>query len=89
MAKPQKMKKPVRTNKPNQTKRVSNMPQKENQQAGEKKVVFLPGINVADLASAMSVSNAHVIKKLMMLGVMANINDVLDRDTVELIADDL
>lgn len=87
MAKQIKTKKVVHKNN-NRNQRVSNVPQKENKQAGEKKVVFKNGMNVADLATSMQVANAQVIKKLMMLGVMASINEVLDRDTVELIASD-
>ena len=37
---------------------------KENKQAGEKKVVFKNGMNVADLATSMQVANAQVIKKI-------------------------
>ena len=42
-------------------------------------------MNVSDLASAMNVSNALIIKKLMNMGMMTSINVAIDRDTIELI----
>ncbi len=43
-------------------------------------------IAVKDLASKMSCTAAEIIKKLLFLGVMANINQEIDFDTAELVA---
>ena len=41
---------------------------------------------VADVATGLNVSPAQVIKKLMMLGIMASQTQTVDRETIELIA---
>jgi translation initiation factor IF-2 len=46
-------------------------------------------ISVADLASQMSVKSTEVIKQLMKLGIMATINQILDRDTAQLIVEEM
>ena len=46
-------------------------------------------IAVGDLAQAMSIKAGELIKKLMELGVMVTINDVLDQDTAALIVEEL
>ena len=43
-------------------------------------------MTVGQLADELEKETAEIIKKLMMLGVMATINQELDKDTVELIA---
>lgn len=43
-------------------------------------------MTVGQLADELGKESAEIIKKLMMLGVMATINQELDKDTVELIA---
>jgi len=48
-------------------------------------VYYKEGMNVADLAAALKVTNAMIIKKLMQMGMMASVNQVIDRDTIELI----
>ena len=58
---------------------------KENKSKKVEVVFFREGMNVSDLASAMNVSNALIIKKLMNMGMMTSINEVIDRDTIELI----
>ena len=58
---------------------------KENKAKKVEVVFFRDGMNVSDLASAMNVSNALIIKKLMNMGMMTSINEVIDRDTIELI----
>ena len=40
------------------------------------------------LAEKLNVESAGIIKKLFLLGIMANINQSLDEETLELIADD-
>ncbi len=45
-------------------------------------------ITVGDLASKMGKGAAEIVKKLMLLGIMATVNQTIDFDTAELIADD-
>lgn len=52
--------------------------------------VLIPDeITVAELASRLKVNVSEVIKKLMMLGVMAGQNEVVDFDTASLVAEEL
>lgn len=46
-------------------------------------------IVVSELASRLKVTATEVIKKLMGLGVMASINEVVDFDTAALVAEEL
>ena len=46
-------------------------------------------ITVAELASAISVKSAEVIKALMKMGVMATINESLDQDTATLVVEEM
>ncbi|MFU8793257.1 MAG: translation initiation factor IF-2 [Acholeplasmataceae bacterium] len=52
---------------------------------GPKVFTYRPDMNVAEVAAEMGVSNAVMIKKLMQMGLMAGINQVIDRDTIELV----
>lgn len=45
-------------------------------------------ISVSDLAQQMSVKSGAVIKELMKLGVMANINQMIDQDTATLVVEE-
>ncbi|HFJ5519730.1 TPA: translation initiation factor IF-2 [Enterococcus faecium] len=49
---------------------------------------YTEGMNVADIAKKIHREPAEIIKKLFMLGVMVNQNQVLDKDTIELLATD-
>lgn len=52
--------------------------------------VLIPDeISVTELASRLKVTAAEVVKRLMLLGVMANVNMTLDYDTAYLVADEL
>ena len=46
-------------------------------------------ITVGELASRLKVNSGEVVKKLMMMGVMASVNQVIDYDTAYLIGDEL
>ncbi len=46
-------------------------------------------ISVGELASRLKVNSGEVIKRLMMMGIMANINQTVDFDTAFLVADEL
>jgi len=51
-------------------------------------VVYSENMTVGDLATSLNVSAAEIIKKLIGLGIMANLNQALAFDVVELIAVD-
>ena len=53
------------------------------------KVLIPDEIVVSELASRLKVNVAEVIKKLMMLGVMASQNETIDFDTASLVAEEL
>lgn len=53
------------------------------------KVLIPDEIVVSELASRLKVTATDVIKKLMGLGVMASINEVIDFDTASLVAEEL
>ena len=46
-------------------------------------------ITVGELASRLKVTSSEVIKRLMMMGVMATVNQIVDYDTAYLIGDEL
>ena len=46
-------------------------------------------IMVSDLASRLKVTSAEVIKRLMLMGMMATVNQTIDFDTAALVADEL
>ena len=54
----------------------------------KRKIKIQEGITVAELARRMGVKAAALIKKLVALGVMATINQLLDNDTATLLAAD-
>ena len=54
-----------------------------------KKIVIPDSITVRELAQLMGISAVDVIKELMKNGVMANINQRLDRDTAVIVAEEL
>ena len=75
-----------KTNKNNK----NNKPQNEVAETKEmpSKITYQEGITVGELAEKLNVESAGIIKKLFLLGIMANINQSLDEETLELIADD-
>ncbi|WP_159566049.1 translation initiation factor IF-2 [Budvicia diplopodorum] len=52
-------------------------------------VIIGETITVADLANKMAVKGSQVIKALMKLGAMATINQVLDQETAQLVAEEM
>lgn len=52
------------------------------------KITFSDSLTVAELAKKLHREPSEIIKKLFMLGVMATINQSLDKDAIELIATD-
>ncbi|MCL2559545.1 MAG: translation initiation factor IF-2 [Turicibacter sp.] len=57
-------------------------------EAEENVVYYSEELTVGDLCDTIGKSSAEVLKQLLMLGIMASVNQSLDRDTVELIADE-
>ncbi|WP_290033856.1 translation initiation factor IF-2 [Ligilactobacillus cholophilus] len=51
-------------------------------------LVYTVGMSVADIAKKIHREPAEIIKKLFMMGVMVNQNQSLDKDTIEILADD-
>ncbi len=67
--------------------RKPNAPKKPKQE--ENKVfIYKNDMTVADVAQGLNISNAVMIKKLMSQGLMATVTQVIDRDTIEVIAID-
>lgn len=60
-----------------QVKKVKELPAK---------ITFSESLTVAELAKKLYREPSEIIKKLFLLGVMATINQVLDKDAIELIA---
>ena len=74
--------------KQNTAKNNDKKPQKEAPKEPESKTfTYEEGITVGELAEKLGVDASKVIKDLFMVGVMANINQSLENESVELIAD--
>jgi len=78
-----KSKPPVKTT----TRETREHEKDENQ--GPKGIVINVPITVAGFADQISKSSSEIIMKLMRLGIMANINQNIDEDTVLVLADEL
>lgn len=76
--------------KANEDKRQDNFAGRQQTQIVETpdKITFSGSLTVGDLAKKLSKEPSEIIKKLFMLGIMATINQDLDKDTIELIATD-
>ena len=66
--------------------RMTNVPVKEEQE--ENVVYYSEDLTVGELAEMIGKSTAEIIKQLLLLGMMATVNQTLERETVELIADE-
>ncbi len=67
--------------------RISNVPKKQ-QTIKKGTAVYTKDMTISEFAKAIEIPVAEIIKKLMKLGVMANMNQVVSRDTLEEIAFD-
>ncbi|WP_027726016.1 translation initiation factor IF-2 [Tuberibacillus calidus] len=80
------------TNKKHKGKRGRNDRAKTPRQDLEiklpEKITFVDSLTVSELAEKLGRQATEIIKKLMVLGIMATKNQVLDKDTIELICDD-
>ena len=63
------------------------MPQRKDRPLPET-LVFSEGMNAQELGKILHREPAEIIKKLFMLGIMVNQNQSLDKETIELIAED-
>ncbi|WP_278925720.1 translation initiation factor IF-2 [Staphylococcus auricularis] len=85
-----------KNNKKNKKNKIQNQKQNKKNQHGKQsepkempsKITYEEGITVGELANKLNVDSSGIVKKLFLLGIMANINQSLDDETVELIADD-
>ncbi|MBQ2909195.1 MAG: translation initiation factor IF-2 [Bacilli bacterium] len=62
--------------------------QSNEQVQDENVILYKEGMNVSELAALLEVAPVELVKKLMGLGVMANINQVIDYDTAEIVVTD-
>ncbi|WP_010282333.1 translation initiation factor IF-2 [Bacillus timonensis] len=85
-----------RDNKRNKNKQRGNHRSNNNHQPVQpkpekklpEKITFIGSLTVGELAKKLGKEPSEIIKKLFMLGVMATINQELDKDSIELIASD-
>jgi translation initiation factor IF-2 len=71
----------------NRKKLVSNIPSKQGTtETASDQVGFKDGMTVGEFADALGVGSTEVIKQLMMLGIMASINNSLSFEQAELVA---
>lgn len=85
----QQKSKPARGGKKNKNEQAKKQPEKKERKKAEPLHVLIPSeISVGELASRMKKSPAEVIKKLMLLGIMATVNETLDFDTASLIIEE-
>ncbi|MDW2876901.1 MULTISPECIES: translation initiation factor IF-2 [Bacillaceae] len=78
-----------RNNRNNQNKgkqHTNHAPQPRKEKELPAKITFSDSLTVAELAKKLHREPSEIIKKLFMLGVMATINQDLDKDAIELIA---
>jgi translation initiation factor IF-2 len=68
------------------TQQVQQQPQKRKERELPAKITFSESLTVAELGKKLHREPSEIIKKLFLLGVMATINQDLDKDAIELIA---
>ena len=66
--------------------RIANVPVKEDAEANI--VYYSEDLTVGELAERLGKSTGEIVKQLLMLGMMATVNQTLDRETVELVAEE-
>jgi translation initiation factor IF-2 len=73
-----------------QTNQQTQTPAKkaESKQSVPSKVTYSTPITVGEFAEKLNKEPSEIIKKLMFLGVMATINQELDKDTIDIIAEE-
>jgi translation initiation factor IF-2 len=69
-----------------QVQQQQQQPQKKKERELPSKITFSESLTVAELGKKLHREPSEIIKKLFLLGVMATINQDLDKDAIELIA---
>ncbi|PPA72023.1 translation initiation factor IF-2 [Jeotgalibacillus proteolyticus] len=72
----------------NQKSKTPYQPAPVKQKELPEKITFVESLTVAELAKKLHREPSEVVKKLFMLGVMATVNQELDKDAIELICTD-
>lgn len=67
---------------------AKKLQQEQRLKSVEKDISILETITVGDLAKKMNLRASDIISKLISMGTMARVNDVIDSDTATIIADD-
>lgn len=83
--KPQSMR--AKSKKETEAQRLARIAEQRKKQ--QIKITVPEEITVGDLAKLLRMTATEVIKKLMSLGVMATVNEVIDYDTAEIVATEL
>jgi len=81
-------KKNNKQNKNNNNNKNNSQPKQEEPKEMPSKITYQEGITVGELAEKLNIDSSGIIKKLFLLGIMANINQSLDEESLELIVDD-
>ncbi len=88
--KPQYKQNSKKNNNQGKNKNFNNYSKPKQQQPLPKlPLVYVDGMTVGDIAEVTKRSSADIIKSLMMLGILANQTQSVDRDTAELLAGEL
>ena len=77
----------ARSKKETEAQRLARIAEQRKKQ--QIKITIPDEITVGDLANLLRMTATEVIKKLMVLGVMATVNEVIDFDTAEIVATEL
>ncbi|SET40451.1 translation initiation factor IF-2 [Salinibacillus kushneri] len=86
--KKEKQKKNKNTMKQNNNKNQQQSNKQNSQTQAPNKITFSGSLSVGELAEKLNKEPSELIKKLMFLGVMATINQDLDKDTIELLGEE-
>ena len=70
-----------------QKQEVKQQPQRKQKELPEV-LVYTDGMTIAEIAKKIHREPAEIVKKLFMMGVMATQNQSLDKDTIEILAED-
>ena len=82
------MAKNFKKSKDKKEQRTSNIPAVDANKAKDGILIYKEGMTVGEVAQGINVPVAKVVMKLMGLGVMANQNQTIDRETIELLCMD-
>ncbi|MCO4330756.1 translation initiation factor IF-2 [Staphylococcus hyicus] len=77
-----------KNNKQNRNQKQKQATPAPEPKAMPSKITYTEGITVGELADKLGVDSSEIIKKLFLLGIMANINQSLDIEALELVASD-